>query len=181
MTYPVFTNGQVLPASDLNAIGLWLVKSQAVSASAVTSVTVTSCFNSDFKNYLVIAEGINASNDGSLSFQLVSGTTPAAANYYGALTFVNAGSVQQATDNNASAASFAGAHGTNLGVSLNLSVVQPYQAATTAIYNGSYTRLNYYGVYNGFHADATSYNGLKISPQTGTINSGTIRVYGLRN
>ena len=56
MTYPTFTNGQVLPASDLNAIGLWLVKSQTVG-TGVSSVTVSNAFSADFDNYRIIYSG----------------------------------------------------------------------------------------------------------------------------
>jgi len=40
MTFPVFASGDVLNASDMNGVGLWLVKTQAVG-SGVASVTVT--------------------------------------------------------------------------------------------------------------------------------------------
>lgn len=180
MSFPVFASGDVLNASDMNAVGLWLVKSQAVG-SGVTSVTVNNAFSADYKNYVVIAESISCSNDNSLGLQLTSGGTPSTTAYFGSLIFANAGSAQQATDTNAAQASYIGAHGVNLGVSLNVTVCGPFASVVTGFYNGAYARSTFYGTYNGYHAVAASYDGFKIIPSVGTMTGGTIRVYGYRN
>ena len=63
MTFPVFATGDVLNASDMNAVGMWLVKSQTVG-SGVSSVTVTGAFSSDYDNYrIVYANAIGSSID----------------------------------------------------------------------------------------------------------------------
>ena len=53
MTYPVFATGDVLNASDMNAVGLWLVKTQTIG-SGVGSVAVTGAFSADYDNYKII-------------------------------------------------------------------------------------------------------------------------------
>ncbi len=49
MTYPSFSAGDILTAADMNAVGLWLVKTQTVG-TAVASVTVTDAFSSTYDN-----------------------------------------------------------------------------------------------------------------------------------
>jgi len=52
MTYPSFTSGDILTAADMNAVGLWLVKTQTVG-TAVSSVQVTGAFSSTYDNPLI--------------------------------------------------------------------------------------------------------------------------------
>ena len=54
MTYPDFSSGEVLTSSDMDRIGLWRITSTTIPASpAQTSVTVSNCFPSDFRTFLV--------------------------------------------------------------------------------------------------------------------------------
>lgn len=53
MTFPVFANGDVLNASDMNAVGLWKIAATSFSASSL--VEVNNCFSSNYDNYLVTA------------------------------------------------------------------------------------------------------------------------------
>jgi len=75
-TPPTFTNGTPLYQESLNAIGLWLVKSQTVG-TGVSVQNVTSCFSADFDNYVVTVSNVATSgNGGTINFKLLSGTTP---------------------------------------------------------------------------------------------------------
>jgi len=56
MSYPSFNVGEVLTAADMNAVGLWLVKTQTIGTS-VSSVQVTSAFSANYDNYLIILAG----------------------------------------------------------------------------------------------------------------------------
>ena len=56
MSYPVFASGDVLNASDMNGVGLWLVKTQVIG-TAVSSVTVTSAFTTDYDQYMITVTG----------------------------------------------------------------------------------------------------------------------------
>ena len=46
MSFPVFASGDVLNASDMNGVGLWLVKTQTIG-TGVSSVVVTGAFSAD--------------------------------------------------------------------------------------------------------------------------------------
>jgi hypothetical protein len=74
-TPPDFTTGAVLTAAQMNAVGLWLVKTQTVG-SAVPDVTVTDAFSADYDNYKILYTGGTASGAvGPLNMKLGSSTT----------------------------------------------------------------------------------------------------------
>jgi len=175
MTYPTFTNGQVLPASDLNAIGLWLVKSQAVG-SGVSSVTVTGAFSADYENYKIIYNGGVGSTIHNMRLQLGSATT----SYYG---FGGYGTFGAATplginDNNAASFRYVGG-GDSSGASLSAELRSPYLSAATYISADLNTGTSF-GYYSGRYFPTTSFTTFTMSPDSGTLTGGTIYVYGYR-
>jgi hypothetical protein len=177
MTYPVFTNGTVLPASDLNAIGLWLVKSQTVG-TGVSSVTVTDAFNSSFDNYRIIYSGGVQSASADVGVQLGSATT----NYYGTIIYSNfAGvSVLTAADNNANRFRFVGGGDGSFSM-IAFDLLNPFDAKVTTIASTGNAGAGNFGTYNGRHAANTSFSAFTLIPGSGTFTGGTIRVYGYRN
>ena len=74
MTFPVFASGDVLNASDMNAVGLWLVKTQTIG-SAVSSVSVTNAFSSNYENYYITVSGGVASGNCDLGIQIGAATS----------------------------------------------------------------------------------------------------------
>ncbi len=82
MSYPVFATGDVLNASDMNAVGLWLVKSQTIG-TGVSSVTVTGAFSANYDRYKITVSGGVASTP--LDIRLTLGST--ATGYYGFLFY----------------------------------------------------------------------------------------------
>ena len=80
MALTTFVSGQVLTAQQLNdsyaAVGgLRLIKTVTVG-TAVTTVNVTSCFDTTYANYRVSWSGITASDDGaSMQFKMLVSTT----------------------------------------------------------------------------------------------------------
>ena len=176
MTYPTFTNGQVLPASDLNAIGLWLVKSQAVG-TGVSSVTVTGAFSADYDAYKIIWTGGVGSTGINLSMKLGSTAT----GYYGFVTYgVYTGlTVFGANDNNNSSFSVIGGGDASM-MSCHIDVIDPYLTKPTKV-QGAFQNASAFGTYVGRLADNTTYAAFTLTPNTGTLTGGTIRVYGYRN
>lgn len=77
-TPPDFAVGQVLTSAHMDAVGLWLVKSQTIG-SGVPNVEVTGAFSSDFDAYKIVVSGGAASASGPLSLKLGSTTS----GYYG--------------------------------------------------------------------------------------------------
>lgn len=182
MGYPVFASGDVLNASDMNSVGLWLVTRQFISAGAA-STTVTGAFSADYENYRIVVSGVSASVGGqSIRFQLNNST----GNTYqiGGLF----GSYGSATLNGYGPAA------TNLWTDLmaldtvtqgaTIDLFQPFLAQrTTVTCNSVRTGASANGWYmmTGMDTAAVSNTGFTISPVTGTFNGGTIRVYGYRN
>jgi hypothetical protein len=177
MTYPTFAVGEILTAADMNAVGLWLVKTQTIG-SGVSSVTVTDAFSSDFDAYKITWTGGNGSTGNEIGFQLGATTS----NYYGFLTYgvYSSGTVFGAQDNNTSRFRYVGgADGSYC--SLNVDVFQPYLSRITLVSASGNYGSSAFGNYSGRLADTNSYTSFTLVPGDGTLTGGTIRVYGIRN
>lgn len=180
MTFPVFATGDVLNASDLNAVSGWLVKTQTVG-SAVTSVTVTGAFSADYDNYRIIYDGGTATSNGSLQFRLDNATSgymyAVSYNQYNATTILGTGS-------SAAAAYVEAGRHTTVRNSVNLEVFNPFLTAQTGFRSAS---VDYSGAAGfivtggGMLNNTTSYTGFILLTTAGTMTGGTIRVYGYRN
>lgn len=180
MSFPVFASGDVLNASDMNAVGLWLVKSQAVG-SGVSSVTVTGAFSANYDNYRIIYEGGVGSAQHVITVQLkVSGGSASSTGYYqGFSGYTFAGAATGAGVNNGSSFVYSG--GGDTGYShATFDLFGPFDARYTKI-GGSMWYSTYAGSMAGVHAVSTSYADFIIAPNTGTLTGGTIRVYGYRD
>ena len=176
MTYPVFASGDVLNAADMNGVGLWLVKSQAVG-TGVSSVTVTGAFSADYDAYRIIATGVSSTGTGSsASFQL-SGLT---SGYYATIIYsvYSPPAVNISTDNNAASWTFGGSFSSD-GFVLDLDVINPFLARPTTLNNASYAS-HVAGAVNGKQTSSTSVTGFTVSTPGGTMTGGQISVYGYR-
>ena len=83
MTYPVFASGDVLNASDMNAVGLWKVGSGTLSLTT-TATNVTGVFSSNYKQYRLLLNTTARSTTNRVDLRYIAGTTPAATGYYNA-------------------------------------------------------------------------------------------------
>jgi len=181
MTYPVFASGDVLNASDMNAVGLWLVKTQNVGASPVTSVDVTSCFSADYDNYVIAFNGISFSG-GSLIFSLLSGTTPTSSGWVSTefYTAVGGTSITGQLSNGAGAGSFCSAGTSAAGLASVMDIESPFLTQYTkfqyAVCDSSFYRYGF-----AVHQANTSYNGFRVTGSfSSTLTNGSISVYGRR-
>ncbi len=160
----------------LPSAGLTLVKTQVIG-SAVSSVNVTSAFSTTYDAYKIVISGGVASTDVNLGLKLGA----SAASYSYITTGVNsAGSA--ATSRVTSGASFAAVgNGTTDTLSLNLDIVNPFLAKYSLI-SSLYAADNTTGyLVLGSHKVATSYTDFTLTPSSGTLTGGTIRVYGYKN
>jgi len=174
-TPPDFTAGQVLTAAQMNAIGLWLVKTQTIG-SAVSSVTVSDAFSADYDAYKITITGGVASTAIDLKLQLGAttsgyrqqaliggyGNTPTALGSTGEASFIRAGG------------------GTSDTLNMNVELLNPFLAKPT-IFAGQFNNTTNYVVVGGYLDGTTSYTAFTILTSSGTITGGTIRVYGYRN
>jgi hypothetical protein len=177
-TPPDFTAGQVLTAAQMNAVGLWLVKTQTIG-TAVASVTVTDAFSTDYDHYkITISDGVSSLST-IINFQLGASTT----GYYNSrplAAYVN-GTYLGGNTSNGAAWSGVGVSSAS-GIGLNMELINPALATRTffsAPYMAPITN-DYGGVSSGFHNVATAYTSFIIAPAGGTLTGGTIRIYGFR-
>jgi hypothetical protein len=183
MTFPTFATGNVLTAADMNAVGLWLVKTQTVG-SAVSSVTVTGAFSADYENYKIIYSGGTASvTVGDLLMTLGSTAT---GYYWGSSRVVYNGGTFQGSGSGASAGvSWRVGATTSTRIHMDCDLLQPFTAvqasySSMAPYVGGTTSYSF-AMLGGYLDNTTSYTAFTLTPNSGTISGGTIRVYGYRN
>lgn len=185
MTYPVFTNGDILDADDMNAVGLWKIGGAAFTTTTGFNLPNGS-FSATYRNYRLVVNITAVATDADFTGRLrASGTNVTSADYQTAFSGVTAGAVS---------INLAGINGTsfNLGESdnsvvvynLTLDILNPEAATRTAIL-GQLVTLNkaadatriYSG--GGFLNLTTSYDSFAfISSQNVT---GDYVLYGYRN
>ena len=176
MPVPDFSPGEVLTAAAMDSIGRWLVKTQTVG-TAVASVTVTGAFSADYDAYQVIW------SDGVLSADTALGCSigGAATGYYGSFVYgqYNAVGTNGAFDNNNSRFTYVGGGDPFSGAGALFTVNNPFLTKQTYVHAASAYSTNL-GTYYGRLADTSSYTSITLSPFTGTMTGGTIRIYGFR-
>jgi hypothetical protein len=177
MTYPTFNSGDALTAAEMNAVGLWLVKSQTIGTS-VSSVGVTAAFSADYDNYIVtISGGANSIAGNALDLKLGSTVT----GYYFSMIYTSWNNVVTAAGQaNVGRIDYVGHAGTQ-GLNAFIEINSPYLAKNTTVRASIQNSTNYGGTTNGFLNNTTSYTNFTIANTGGTMTGGTIRVYGMRN
>lgn len=178
MTYPSFNSGDVLNASDMNAVGMWLVKTQVIG-TAVSSVTVTSAFTTDYDQYMITVTG------GTFNTTLVWGVFQFNAahttGYYGAAQFIDtAAAVTNQGTSNLGRLLVTRSSTTTAGVSSwVVNVANPMTAVRKSIW-GQCSGGNMV-THGGYYDSTSTFSQFVLSPSAGTLTGGTIRVYGIRN
>ncbi len=197
MPVPVFTAGETLDASEMNAVGLWRVTNCTVSSvggtaatasngvitigTNNTSVTVNNAFSADFDNYrIVISGGVSSVAAGALNMTL--GAT--ATGYYraGAYMLYSGGVITGF--NNSNDSSWRGVlEATTTTLSAFVDLSNPFASKNTVFSNhASAARTDGYSLFmGGYLANTTSYTGFTLTASVGNVTGGTIRVYGYRN
>jgi hypothetical protein len=193
-TPPVFSAGAVLTAAQMNAIGLWRVTTCTVSSAGGTSatasngvvtigtnntsVTVSNAFSSDFDAYKIIINGGTASTAVSLRLSLGASVTGYSSilNY---ATYAANTTPLSIGDNNAAQWSYVG-YGTSNYLTMSLDIINPFAAKYTQYIAAGWPAETAAGMSTGIHTVATSFTSFVLTPNTGNISGGTIRVYGYR-
>jgi hypothetical protein len=159
--------------------GLELIKTQTVG-SGVASVEVTGAFSSTYQNYKIVYSGGTASGAiGPINMRIGSST----ASYYSAATYsiFASGTNGNVARNNGSEWFYAGAANNDVGTSLNIDVMNPFDSTKYTMFGGPFIVVDVAGSTGGLHAVNASYTSFVLLTATGTISGGTIRVYGYRN
>lgn len=179
MTYPVFASGDVLNASDMNAVGLWLVKTQTVG-TGVSSVTVTGAFSANYDNYKIIYTGYTVNVVEPIKLRLGSTAT----GYYGNVVlneYTNT-TTTVVNDNNQTFFRYVGGAST-AGSLTDIDIRSPFLATRTYVSAHSIQYSTFgAGTYGGYLENSTSYTDFTLTNfSTGLFTGGTIRVYGYKN
>ena len=165
--------------NSLGEAGLTLVSSTTIG-SAVSSVTVSNAFSSNYDNYLITINGGVASTDNTLNMTLGSTT----ANYrYNVIYMVFTSATATGLNSNSAANWLAAAEGSANALSGQIMLQNPFLAKNTIAYYQSIRSASGGEQVIGWGAlnDTTSHTAFTLTTNTGTITGGTIRVYGYRN
>ena len=156
--------------------GLVLVKSQTIG-SAVSSVEVTGAFSATYDSYkIIVTGGVGSAAETELSLKLGATTT----GYYNNVIYTAWNTTVQAIGNsNGSAFTYIGASSTS-SIHLNIELDSPFLGEHTSM-SGTLTRIGIAGPVTGLQQSTTSFTAFTITPASGTLTGGTIRVYGYAN
>jgi hypothetical protein len=180
MSYPDFVSGDVLNASDMNAVGLWKIAETTFTTSA--NPFINGCFSSTYENY-VVKFMVEASTPVNLSFRVRSGTsTPETGAVYDAFGFFFSAGINSAVLANQTSGKLCDV--TNVGGNRSAGTLDIFGPNTPrpTILNTQSWDSNSGGVYfPSFRIETnTAYTGIELVPSSGTL-TGTMRVYGYRN
>jgi len=181
-TPPDFTTGQVLTAAQMNAVGLWLIKTQTLNA---VSNDITDVFTSDYDSYRVVISNFSKATTTvrAINIRMLDGATPeTAAEYDYVYNFAypaNLGGNAGFTNLTAWEITLCS---TKSGQSIIIDFNSPQKAHPMSI---TFQCLNFQsdiGTYiirqGGGGLDTnTTYEGFRIYTTTDAL-SGTVRVYG---
>jgi hypothetical protein len=162
------------------APGLVLVKTQTIG-SGVASVTVSDAFSATYDNYKISISG----GVGSAVSQIYTTLGASATGYTGSMIYyTNTGSPTSsgtpgALSSYTTSFSWSGSANTN-SIIYNVELQNPFLAKYTFI-AGPWNDVAQSGSMFGAHASAVSYSAFTLTPSTGTLTGGTIRVYGYAN
>lgn len=190
MGYPNFNSGDILTATDMNAVGLWRVNTCTVTSvggtaatasngvitigTSNTSITVNNAFSSLYDNYLIQLNGGVCSTNVEISLRM--GT--AATNYNWGLVYTTYATATALAIRASGGSSwqYVG-RGTTSTLTMSCEVRGPNLAKPT-YFSAPYVAEDATGSIGGIHTDTTQHTSFTIFPQLGNLTGGTIRVYG---
>ena len=165
---------KVVPTSVTN--GTLAADGTVTIGNAVSSVTVSGAFSSLYDNYKIVIQGGSCSTSAYIALQLGATTSNYRFDYiYGNL----ASTVAALGSTGASRFEYSGYAG--ISNMANIEVVGPFATAATMVFAPAGRTGNNMGFMNGVQIDSTSFTSFVVSPTSGTITGGTIRIYGYRN
>jgi len=160
------------------AAGLTLISATTIGTT-VASVTVSGAFSATYDNYFINISGGIAS--GTVGLKMTLGAT-ATGYYAGGLYSLFASAAATATNQSNTAFWTVGAGSAN-SLSATINLANPNLAKVT-LFNTNFIAAITGGDFNiagGFLNDSTAYTAFTITPSSGTLTGGTIRVYGYQN
>jgi hypothetical protein len=157
--------------------GLQLIKTQTIG-SAVSTVTVSDVFSSEFDNYRILISNVDC-GAGSQDMKMTLGSTTTgyyATQEYNLPTTSTSGKIYQ----NNTAYWGVGFSGATDDACMSIELHGPNLAKRTIV-SSLWQGNGYDGSTAGYLSDTTAYTAFTLVPGTTTMTGGTIRVYGYRN
>jgi hypothetical protein len=185
MTFPVFVSGEVLRATDMNAVGLWRVGGGALSG---TTTNFEGVFTSDFTNYLITLDNLQMSATADIYLRMLNGSSAAnTADYFWAflgLTDAGGNVNSQAASQTVGFIGFSQGSANNIAIgSSRIDVFSPalaartfFKCATVAYPSGNTATRD--GVIR--HNLTSSYNGIQFVTASAATMGGNVSIYGYR-
>jgi hypothetical protein len=164
----------------IGASGLTLISATTIG-SAVSSVTVSGAFSATYDYYkITLSGGTGSVNDEQLGLKLGATATGYYNGFVGAAYSPDATGTYSGNSTNTGSSFNAVGRVMTDGLNLNMELNGPFLAKRTIV-SGTMTSINVGRMYSGYLDGTTSYTAFTITPASGTITGGTIRVYGYAN
>ena len=180
MPVPVFTAGETLDASEMNAVGLWKIASGTLSLTT-TPTNVTGVFSSTYKQYRLLLNVTNKSASIRVDMKYIVGTTATSTAYYqagiGSDYTANATLYYQRSNNDPQLYGIA----SSALLSASLDIYNPNKAALT-MHHGTIVDANFGFPYmvGGSQNSSTQFTGFQLFTSTGTATV-EYQVFGYRD
>jgi len=177
MTYPSFATGEVLTSAAMNAVGLWLVKTQTIG-NGVSSVPITSAFSGDYNNYKIVISGTVVSGSTNSIYMTINGSTGSTYSANGIYMLPSSATVNGLNQNQQTTGFWLGISGGTF--SATFDIMNPFLAKATNVVGQSAASGGsaYYNTFMGADSNAASSTGFTIVQQTTNLTGGIISVYG---
>jgi hypothetical protein len=164
--------------TEISAIpGGGLVRITTQSFSAVSTVSVNSCFSATYENYRILVRLTHSASNDTLFRLRVSGTDNSTNNYIHQRLNVSGSST---FPNRATTTSGPVLEGANTNVWASIDMSNPFTSEVTQWYSygvGAVTATLENKTLAGVHNVSSSFDGITIYPSAGTF-SGTFSIYG---
>jgi hypothetical protein len=184
MTFPSFGAGEVLTATDMNAVGLWKVASGSLSS---TSTNFVGCFTTDYDNYLIVLDKVDVSSAADIYIRFLNGSTPdIGANYFWAYVgyTISAGGVNSnaGTGQTIGFTGITSSVGAEILSSATMTCYSPKLVQRTFISSSALSYPTQFAVRNGMthNNSSTSYDGIQFLTSSAATMSGGVTIYGYR-
>ena len=170
---------QVSGGTAVGNSGLVYISSTTIG-SAVSSVTVASCFSATYDNYKIVATGFAATTNGAASYIKLNNST--GSTYFGNMIYnvPTSSAIGGVSATNGASNGFLAFTVSSTGtMTVDANIDSPFLAVTSNCV-GNYSGRNYNGQFSTHDSNAASSTGFILAPSSGTMTGGTIRVYGYR-
>lgn len=187
MSFPSFTPGEVLTATDMNAVGLWKIAEQTVTGA--TQFVFDNCFNGQYTLYRITVSITTSTATGLLLWQerTAGGNATTSYTYSGTLNQMSGGTPIQTLIGEQNVAHGAVADFDAAGSSQGHAVfdianvdTSPYTSVTSQYSVAAGNTGISGGQISSNHYVASIYDGIRLFVPSGTF-TGTCRIYGYKN